>query len=233
MDDRIDAAMRAEIDAIGDPGAEQAAELAREAAELLSPDEKRRKPSERALERRPVPLDPDTNPWDRQPRETAKAYEAFCRYRDSDHRNVARLMAEGGTAQYRTWSSKWQWSGRALSWDRFLTTKDLEDAMRWRRTMNNRQRRAAALAQSKIIEWLRSLDPVKLTPTEAARWFEVAVKVERLAAGGETAKVEVGGDLRIDSMSAEDVAVALQRLQTEIGKVVDSEDPADVEPSPR
>lgn len=219
----FDPALRAAIDAIGDPGADVSEELAREAAELLPTDEKRRGQSARALERRPVSLDPDINPWDRQPRETVKAYEAFCVYRDSEHRNVSRLMAEGGSQQFRTWSSKWSWAGRALSWDRFLTAKDLEDAMRWRRTMNNRQRKAAALAQSKIIEWLRGLNPVSLTPTEAARWFEVAVKVERLAAGGETSKVEVGGDLRIDTMSAEDVAVALSRLQTEIGKVVDTD----------
>src|SRR5262245_17579077 len=222
MPERFDPALRAAIEAIpGDP--DLTGDVAAEVRSQIPSDEQRRnsKLSQNAADRRPRPLDPDINPWDRQPRETVMAYEAFCAYRDSEHRNVSRLIAGGMTGHARVWSSRWSWPARALSWDRFLTAKDLEDSIRWRRTMNNRQRKAAALAQSKIITWLQQLEPSMLTPTEAARWFEVAVKVERLASGGETSKVEVGGDLRIENMSAEDVAIALSRLQTEIGKVID------------
>jgi len=166
----------------------------------------------------PRPLDPDRNPWDRQPTETKKAYEAFCAYRDSEERAVNRITAEfGGTVP--EWSKRHLWAHRAFEWDRYLTRKDLEDTVRYRRLMNARQRRAAGLAQQKVVQWLMQAAPEKFTPQEAARWFEVAVKVERMATGDASEVVKVTGGM-VEQMSAEEVAERLAALQSEIGRVV-------------
>jgi hypothetical protein len=78
---------------------------------------------------------------------------------------------------------RWSWSVRCLEWDRHVQRQDDEAMVRYRVAMNERQRAASRLAQQKMATWLIELDPTRLTPHEAARWFEVAVRVEREAAG--------------------------------------------------
>lgn len=62
----------------------------------------------------------DVRPWDCQPGETSRAYEAFVTYRDlGPSRNVQRTANELGK-NYTTvhgWSQKWSWAERAAAWD--------------------------------------------------------------------------------------------------------------------
>src|SRR5699024_6568339 len=81
------------------------------------------------------------------------------------------------------WSREWQWQARVAEWDRHLTRQEAEELVRYRVKMNERHRAIARSAQSKIIQWLSELDPQRMRASEAARWFEIAVKVERDAAG--------------------------------------------------
>lgn len=159
-------------------------------------------------------LDNDHPVWERQPKETDKAWAAFEAYRDSDDRKVT---AHGPTAG--VWSSQWSWGYRAFEYDKFLARKDAEDLVRYRRKMNERQRRAASLAQSKVIQWLMQLDPSTLSASEASRWLEVAVKIERLAGGAESERVAVSAQGPIEDMSAEDVQDALQALVAEVNRI--------------
>lgn len=127
------------------------------------------------------PLNPDLPSWEKQAKETPKAYAAFIAYRDSEKR---RLADHGSTA--REWSAQWQWQLRCLDWDRYMARVDAEELVRYRVTMNERHRAAARLAQARIITWLQGLDGevlARMRPSEAARWFEVAVRIEREAAG--------------------------------------------------
>jgi hypothetical protein len=59
-------------------------------------------------------------PWDRQPRETSKAYAAFVIYRDmgTDRtvRSVAEALNKSGTL-IAGWSGKHNWVARAAAWD--------------------------------------------------------------------------------------------------------------------
>ena len=51
--------------------------------------------------------------WERMRRESAKAYEAFRRYRDGGpHRSLA-----GCRSIERRWSARWRWAERAGEWD--------------------------------------------------------------------------------------------------------------------
>ena len=61
--------------------------------------------------------------WHRQERETSKAYEAFCIYRDQGpNRSIQRTASELGKSltPIRRWVKKWDWMGRALAWDEHL-----------------------------------------------------------------------------------------------------------------
>lgn len=59
-------------------------------------------------------------PWDRQPGETSKAYEAFAIYRDMGADRTVRSVAEALTKSdqlIRGWSTKHGWVARAAAWD--------------------------------------------------------------------------------------------------------------------
>jgi hypothetical protein len=65
--------------------------------------------------------------------------------------------------------------------------------------MNRRHVRVARAAQAKVIAWLQSLDPKGLSPQDAARWYDLATKAERLALGQATERVhqEQSGETQV------------------------------------
>lgn len=130
-------------------------------------------------------LDPDVLPWERQAGEPDGAYDGFLVYRGQERRSTRDVGPSAGR-----WSSDWLWGVRVLEWDRFVQRQDDELLVRYRLSMNERQRATARFAQQKLIQWLTDLDPARLTPNEAARWFEVSVRVEREAAGAKAGAVD-------------------------------------------
>lgn len=64
----------------------------------------------------------EVEPWERQPKETAKAYEAFCVYRDMVQRSyskVAEKLQKSETIIGR-WGRTYDWRKRAAAWDEEL-----------------------------------------------------------------------------------------------------------------
>lgn len=62
----------------------------------------------------------DIRPWDRQPGESSKAYEAFVTYRDLGHdRTVPKVAGQLGKSQalMTRWSSQHNWVSRSSAWD--------------------------------------------------------------------------------------------------------------------
>lgn len=161
------------------------------------------------------PLDPDRPVWERQPGESKRAYDTFLAWRDSQERTVTK---HGNMAQQ--WSARWSWGYRAFEYDLYVHRRVTEELVRYRLDMNDRQRKIAYAAQTKIIEWLRHLDPTRMRPGDAARWLEIAVKIERMAAGANTEQVGVVHSgtvgLQVENMSAEEVDEALKSLASEI-----------------
>lgn len=166
-------------------------------------------------------LDRDRPVWERQPQETKRAYDVFIGWRDSQERNVTSL---GGNAK--KWSAEWSWGYRAFEWDLYLSRREHEDLVRYRLEMNDRQRKTAYAVQQKVIRWLHDLDVTRLKPADAARWWDLAVKVERMAAGANTEQVgvTVSGSigLRVEDMSAEEVEEALASMHNEIENLLDT-----------
>lgn len=146
-------------------------------------------------DRKPRALDPDALPWERQPDETQAAYALFETYRDAEVRKVRDL---GSAAQ--DWSVIWQWSYRVLEYDRWVAKKTAEEMVRYRVEMDARHRKTAREAQEKIEEWLSKVEVDKLKPSEAARWYELAVRVEREASGANLHEpVGAGGGAEVDN----------------------------------
>jgi len=127
------------------------------------------------------PLDPDLNPWERQPGESVRAFRAFKSYRDSDDRKVT---DHGGQSAAR-WSGQWSWGYRAYEFDRYMDRLDVEAMARYRRAMSERHRALARSGLGKMVQWLQTVDGSRLSPSEAVRLFETAVRVERLASGAQ------------------------------------------------
>jgi len=129
--------------------------------------------------------------WDRLPNESTKAYAAFCVYRDlgteRSLEKAGQMLDKPRTRKWLgEWSAKYKWVERAKAYDDYvekLKRKEKEKAIK---EMAERQARIAMAFQEKIIERLQSIDPAELTPTELARWFDVAAKIERLNRGEPT-----------------------------------------------
>lgn len=71
----------------------------------------------------------DIRPWDRQPSETAKAYEAFCVYRDMGLKRNVRAVAAHLTKSeqlIKGWSSRHKWPDRIREWDSMPSRKTEE-----------------------------------------------------------------------------------------------------------
>ena len=124
-------------------------------------------------------LSADLLPWERQPEEGELAYQAFRAWLDSDKR---RVTDHGPTAK--NWSMRHQWSYRAHEYDVYMARVDLEDQVRYRRRMNARHRQIGSVAQSKVVMWLNQLTDDKIaamSPADATRLLDVAVRIERAA----------------------------------------------------
>lgn len=140
-------------------------------------------------------------PWERQRGESQKAFEAFAIYRDMGSTRSIQKVAQKLTkseALLRRWSAKWNWVERAKEYDLEMDRQHRLQQEEERRKMAERHAKQAMMFQNKILERLRTLDPNRLTPADLIRWFDIAVKVERLARGESTEIHEVEHSGQVD-----------------------------------
>lgn len=93
------------------------------------------------------------NPWDRLPRETAKAHSAFMAYlRLGEARDLKKTAIEinGNYNTLNVWSSKWNWQSRSVAYDRHVLQISLERRTEVRET-------ARQVAVDKIAEIVQRL----------------------------------------------------------------------------
>ncbi|WP_316749150.1 hypothetical protein [Streptomyces herbicida] len=124
--------------------------------------------------------------WERQPSESAAAWEAFACYRDlglsRSIGKVAERLAKSRTLIER-WSTTHRWVLRAEAWDREQDRLWRGEQQQAAREVARRHARLASAAQSKIIAQLQQLDPARLSPSDVIRWLEVTIRIERQAYG--------------------------------------------------
>ncbi|MBC7340903.1 MAG: hypothetical protein H5U02_00355 [Clostridia bacterium] len=127
--------------------------------------------------------------WERQKGESRKAYQAFCAYRDmGPARSLAKVSQQLRKSKVllQRWSVRWSWVARAEAWDDELDRRAREAQEQARLEMVDRHARAAVAFQQRVLERLAELDPSELSPGDLVKWFDVAVKVERLSRGEPT-----------------------------------------------
>jgi hypothetical protein len=141
------------------------------------------------------PWDEPPKPWERQPGETSKAFDAFATWRDlGPERSVQKAADALGKSrqQLADWGIKNNWRPRLNAWERELDRRSTEAQLKAVEEMAVRHTRGALLLFNAATQRAQQLsdDPTQLSPRDVARMFAVAVDVERKARG-EPEKVAV------------------------------------------
>jgi Phage terminase small subunit len=139
--------------------------------------------------------------WERQKGESRKAYEAFRIYRDMGAtRSLAKVAEKLGKSKtlIERWSRRDNWVERCRQYDEYMEREYLLQQIEERRKMAERHAKQAMIFQNKVLERLRSLNPKELSPNDLIRWFDIAVKIERLSRGESTEiqQVEHSGEVK-------------------------------------
>ena len=123
------------------------------------------------------------NPWEQQPGESAKAFEAFAAYRDMGAERSLRKLTQQlhkNLTTIRDWSVKWNWQERVRAYDRELDRQAREQAVRSVRQMTDRHIRIAMQLQAKAVRALENLDEAQLTPKMMLAFLAKATEIERM-----------------------------------------------------
>ncbi len=138
-------------------------------------------------------------PWERQPGEGTKAYEAFSTYRDMGYdRSIAKVAEKLGKSEalLERWSRTYKWVERVTAWDveadRLATKKLLKDIANTRA----RQRKQALKMQVKGLELLKEIQPGDAKLSEIVSLLKLGMEQERITLGdvGEVVEERNGGD---------------------------------------
>lgn len=141
--------------------------------------------------------------WGRQPGETAKAFAAWAIYRDLPvfERSIKRAtekMGRRNTAVLEDWNKKYRWQTRKEAWD--LHCEDIAIAAqekavvemheRWAHMAFEGLRKVTQRLTGDDDEGITAIDPSKLSAQDVARLSEVFVKIEGLARGDATERID-------------------------------------------
>lgn len=140
-----------------------------------------------------------SSPWDKQPDESAKAFEAFETYlKMGTYRSFAKVgKALGKTRQaFEGWAVRFRWAERIHAWDAEQARVRLEKHAKELEEMRERHRKTAKGIQSVFVTKLvhlqknpKLIEEMKLE--HLASLFKIAVELERLAMDLPSNKLEV------------------------------------------
>ena len=132
--------------------------------------------------------------WCRQPGETARAYAAFCSYRElGEGRSLVKVGQKQGKkrALVETWSTRHDWVARAHAWDehqdaiaRALSTEAIQ-TMRAKHASTGCALHDAGLEVllARMEAWRTNGGDLPLTPTDIVRMVQVGAALEQSARG--------------------------------------------------
>jgi hypothetical protein len=131
-------------------------------------------------------------PWEQQQGESSKAFAAFCVYRDlGRNRSVVEAFrqqtgkpgAKQASGRWNRWAKAWHWAERAQAWDGEQDRVKRDTQLRKIEEMAVRHANVSLMFLQKVVDRLRTVDADTLTMADLVRWFEAAVRVERLSRG--------------------------------------------------
>lgn len=122
-------------------------------------------------------------PWERQKKESEKAYEAFLVYRDLGAKRtfaaVAEQLQKSGSL-IRRWKDRWEWTERVRAYDNELEKEARAKAVSDRKKMAERHIGIAAQLQKKALEALACLSVEEMSPRDIREFLKMATDLERL-----------------------------------------------------
>lgn len=125
-------------------------------------------------------------PWERQPDEGPKPFEAFAIYRDmGNERSIAKVAKKLGKSEalLHRWSSKFDWVTRAAAWDDELARQTARELMRDMAKTRARQRKQALKMQHKGLELLKDINPGDAKLSEIVSLLKLGMEQERICLG--------------------------------------------------
>lgn len=141
-------------------------------------------------------------PWERQPGESAKAYEAFSMYRDMglqrSLRQVAAQLQKSETLIGR-WSGTHRWVDRVAAFDIEQDRRAQEIAQKEQaKAIRDMRKRHADVAHAMILKAAKALQRIpedEIKAQDISRMVDVASKLERISRGdvGEVVEERDGG----------------------------------------
>ena len=137
-------------------------------------------------------------PWERQPKETPKPFEAFCVYRDMGTerslRKVSEKLGKSETLMAR-WSTAHNWVERAAAWDAEQDRIARQEQIEQIKKMRKRQADSGYALQMKAIKALQELPTNEITAQDIVRMLVEGGKMERIGRGdvGEVIEERDGG----------------------------------------
>jgi hypothetical protein len=134
---------------------------------------------------RPVPETtepPQPRPWDRNPHDTEKSWEAFVIYRDAGvnrtFQRVADTLRKSG-ALIRRWSGLHDWEARVLAYERWLDQGRQNTIANSRGEVAEREAQLSRQVQAVALRALATMDASTLSPQDVAAFLKVSVAIER------------------------------------------------------
>ena len=140
-----------------------------------------------------------TEPWERQPGEGAKPFEAFCVYRDlgpdRSSYKVADQLSKSRQLMSR-WSAQYNWVERAAAWDAEQDRIARREMLAEMAATRKRQRKNAQRMQERGMEFLESIQIGDAKLSEIVSLLKAGMEQERIAIGdvGEVIEERSGSD---------------------------------------
>lgn len=138
--------------------------------------------------------------WERQPRESHQAFEAFELYRDMGPmrgiRKVAKETGKSFTLMER-WSRVWEWKRRADKYEEYYDALKASALHRRKMEMIERQADLGRRMQQTADMGLDCMEVEELSAQDIARLAGEGVKIERLALGDSTENVDTRGAVQV------------------------------------
>ncbi|PWI05014.1 hypothetical protein DIZ27_41825 [Streptomyces sp. NWU339] len=147
--------------------------------------------------RPPITLDPELDPWERQPGETAHKHGQFVTYRDIGRTRTLTEAAQRLTLAYghvRNLAAQCRWRERVEAYDRHLDRQYEAMWLEERRKAAETDAKILGAAIGKLAQRLGSLRADELSAGDFIRLMDVAMRHRRVLFGDPTETIAVTGE---------------------------------------
>ncbi|MET8746869.1 hypothetical protein [Streptomyces sp. NPDC004728] len=147
--------------------------------------------------RPPITLDPDLDPWERQPNETPHKHGQLVTYRDLGRTRTLTEAAQRLTLAYghvKNLAAQYRWRERVEAYDRHLDRQYEAMWLEERRKAAETDAKILGAAIGKLAQRLTTLNAAELSPGDFIRLMDVAMRHRRVLFGDPTETIAVTGE---------------------------------------